>query len=140
MPVMKGRALLIAVAAVTTAGALDGCGGSLSRPVPADGGSTGAAGSGAPTGSAGTQGATAGTQGATAGTQGATAGTQGAAAGTQGAAGGTTGAGGSTAAAGTSGGPIPPTCPATVFKGSACGPNDVQFCNKPCGPQNTGWK
>jgi hypothetical protein len=33
-----------------------------------------------------------------------------------------------------------PQCPSTVAKGGACGPTDLQFCYKTCGPQKLGVK
>jgi hypothetical protein len=120
MPGVKGRALLIAVAAVTAAGSLDGCGGK--RPVPEDVGSAGAAGTAAPMGSAGTIGAAAGTQGG-AGTSGPT---------------GAAGTAGPMGAAGTSGDFGQPTCRDRVSNQSECAPTDLQFCYKPCGPERQG--
>ena len=46
--------------------------------------------------------------------------------------GGTTGAGGGNFGQ--------PTCDASVKKGGACAATDVQFCYKPCGPDNIGVK
>jgi hypothetical protein len=57
--------------------------------------------------------------------------------------GGSPGTGGSTGGAdgaGGTGGIFQPGCPGTVSKGGACLPTDIQFCYKPCGPENTGAK
>src|SRR5262245_16666687 len=115
MPGVKGRAVFIAVAAAAVAGTHGGCGGSLTRPISGDGGTTGLAGTGAPAGRGGMGGA-AGRGGM-----------------------GGAGRGGTTGAAGTSGGGLgQPACPAGVTRLSPCASSDLQWCYTPCGPERQG--